>query len=306
MASKTKFSDEVLAAIAQRYSAGESCHAIGKAVGSSGQTVARALAITGVTLRPDSVKPRYSESIKAEALRLYATERISAAKVALRMGLDPQTVKEWLRANGSARSMSEAASLSIAQGELRIRSKVLSWTSRKSGGVQHAASTYEIIRMAQLDEDPEVLEWDRCTDAIPYLSRNGRWRHYTPDFVVRRADGNVVEEVKPQAMLSKLDNPAKIAAAQAWYGATRTTFKVVTETDLAQAEVPEVLKGMLYLDAEERKQLRAEKQRRRRAEKARNMTETERAAARAHWALKARRARNRGCQATNYYKPPQI
>lgn len=303
MVGKSKIDSGISSRIVELYAEETSCHAIGKTLNLGGQTVRRHLESIGVSLRPESIKPRYDPALKNEVILAYETRRLSAAVIAKQFNLKSHTVKDWLRSAAATRSMSEAASLSIANGDTRSRAAVLSWSSSKTGETVHASSTYEIIRMAQLDQDGGVKTWARCKDTIPYMSRSGKRRHYTPDFLVTRIDGScVIEEVKPSTMMLKMDNPEKFLAALLYYELKDMKFSVVTEATLGSIGTPNVVKGILHIDSEERRAIRRARQKAAVRLKNERQTDEQRRAQRAYWALKARRLRNSDCAETNYYK----
>jgi hypothetical protein len=63
--------------------------------------------------------------------------------------------------------------------------------------------------MKQLDEDPDVLDWESEFTAIPYVFE-GINHQYIPDFhVVRQSSGHSIIEVKPQTLRIIPKNVAK-------------------------------------------------------------------------------------------------
>lgn len=71
------------------------------------------------------------------------------------------------------------------------------YTSSKTGKVSSFQSGWELERMNQYDADDSLISWKRCSDIIPYVSKNGKIKHYNPDFELTFNDGVVViEEVK--------------------------------------------------------------------------------------------------------------
>lgn len=214
--------------------------AIGRQLGIDDQLVRRLLDRAGVTSPGKRLIPRYSAAMKAEAIRLYVDERMSSERVAKRLGLKVFTVKEWVSAAGVIRSMSEAAALAIARGKKRGRS--LShhlWHSAKTGAWHMADSTYEVVRMRQLDEDPKVLSWDLCRRRIQYIHPiSGAIKHYVPDIEIVGSDGVIrVEEIKPSCFVSDPVNLAKADAAQAYFSGFGIRYSIVTEQDIGVDQI---------------------------------------------------------------------
>jgi hypothetical protein len=177
---------------------------------------------------------RYPLEVRDRAVALYRSG-LSAKAAAKELGLKPFTVKEWLSRAGVIRTMSEAASLAVAKGQLRgFPRQHLSWVSKKTGEVHVADSRYETARMAQLDADPSVAYWTRCSDQIEYVADSGRVRRYVPDLRVTAVDGSTwIEEVKPRFKLTDRSTQRKINAAVSFYRAREMEFRILTERDLA-------------------------------------------------------------------------
>jgi type III restriction enzyme len=81
-------------------------------------------------------------------------------------------------------------------------------------------SEYERQFMRYLDEQDEVLAYTRVLPRmplrIPYHDAQGYLRHYTPDFVVRTAQGYFLLETKGEGWDKQEDTPAKVEAATEW------------------------------------------------------------------------------------------
>lgn len=179
---------------------------------------------------------RYPIEMRMLAIELYQTG-LSASAVAKKLGLKPFTIKEWLVSAGAIRTMSEAASLAIRNGQLRgFPRQHLVWTSTKTGETHYADSRYEIARMAQLDADPIVAFWSRCLDQITYTTTSGKLRRYVPDFFVTTANRiSWVEEIKPRFKAVRSNSRLKHEAAVIFYKSLGIEFRVVTEHELAES-----------------------------------------------------------------------
>jgi type III restriction enzyme len=81
-------------------------------------------------------------------------------------------------------------------------------------------SEYEKRFMRYLDEQDEILAFTRVLPRmplrIPYHDAQGYLRHYTPDFVVRTAQGYFLLELKGEGWDKHEDTPAKVEAATEW------------------------------------------------------------------------------------------
>jgi len=81
-------------------------------------------------------------------------------------------------------------------------------------------SDYEKQFMRYLDEQDEVVAYTRVLPRmplrIPYHDAQGYLRHYTPDFVVKTAQGYFLLEPKGEGWDKQEDTPAKVQAAIRW------------------------------------------------------------------------------------------
>lgn len=120
----------------------------------------------------------------------------------------------------------------IANGDLMLFGKYKhgKYKSKMSGKTESYDSSYELIRMKQLDE--MRLPWTKKHSiVIPYKSSNGVWKNYIPDFLI---NGNIVEEVKPLKCIESNFNNAKlkINAARKFCKLCGYAFHVITESKL--------------------------------------------------------------------------
>ena len=225
--------EEKTAQIIQMRSSGLSMNKIGKLLGITGPTVRAALQRCGAVESGEKFIARYDETVKKEAVRLYVEDLMSCAQVAKKLDLKCFTVKEWVNSAGVVRSMSEAASRSISAGRSRGRSSAHYLFQSRSGEWFVAESSYEYVRMQQVDCDPNVDMWSRCLDRIEYqCPRTGVIRRYHPDLDIRYVDGSrTVEEIKPSSMVGTDVNSAKISSAISFYKG-KAAFRVVTELEI--------------------------------------------------------------------------
>ena len=70
----------------------------------------------------------------------------------------------------------------------------------KNGNEQmYCRSSYESAYVRQLDSDPGIISWESEPFRIPY-SFKGSIHNYVPDFLVTRAEGDSLVEVKPEIL----------------------------------------------------------------------------------------------------------
>ena len=94
--------------------------------------------------------------------------------------------------------LSRSRARGIANGSIApfYRGNHGTYSSIKSGLVEHYHSFLELDRMRILDADPLVLSWTKKHGhVIPYEFDN-KIRHYTPDFLIKLDDMTILEEVK--------------------------------------------------------------------------------------------------------------
>lgn len=164
---------------------------------------------------------------------------LSTVDLSRRFHIATATVSRILRDCGvKQRSLSESASLRSSEkpaGQYSGRSGVF-W-SEKSRRWIPTASTYEYIRMDQLDRDPCVRTFRRCPDRIPY-EFDGAVHHYTPDIEVSYTDGSiVVEEIKPRGLANRAITRIKAQAALSHYSALNIGYEIVTEDQIGDEEI---------------------------------------------------------------------
>lgn len=100
------------------------------------------------------------------------------------------------------------------------------------GGIIPTKSTYETRYSLILDQDPNVVKFTYEPFKIKY-KYGGRSRNYIPDFLVEYLDGSlVIVEVKPQKLVGKARNKAKIRAGKTYGINCGMSFAVITEKDL--------------------------------------------------------------------------
>jgi len=158
----------------------------------------------------------------------------SVKLIAQRYAVDVTTVSRLAKRFGVIRSKSEAQAVRAARdacGWDRVGKKG-AFQSEKTGRWVPCDSAYEFARMAQLESNPDVVSWWRCSRRIDYKLGEASLV-YVPDIEVFMVDGSViVEEVKPAKMLRLPKNVAKFAAARIHFARLGILFDVVTEDQI--------------------------------------------------------------------------
>ncbi len=237
---KAKYTSDDVAVVKSLYVAHCSFIQIERLTGIDDQAVRRILVREGFINSSRVIRPTYPDHVRREAIRLYVDERMSAKSVGLSVSVPVFTVKAWVKEAGVVRSQSEAAALAISRGHKRGRSRVhIPWHSTKTGQWHMADSTYEAVRMGQLDANPDVLNWGLCKHRIPYFHPFQKThRSYIPDLEIQYANGTFcVEEIKPSNFVTDPVNEAKFAAASAYFGGLGIRFAVVTEEQIGADEI---------------------------------------------------------------------
>ena len=102
------------------------------------------------------------------------------------------------------------------------------YTSSISGKSEYYNSSYELVRMKQLD-NMKCMWTKRHGIRIQYINSNGVRRYYAPDFLI---NNSIIEEVKPNSLIGKDNNPEKFAAAIQYCNNQKMKFNIVTEKEL--------------------------------------------------------------------------
>lgn len=195
----------------------------------------------------------------------------SCPEIAASIGLSTSAVWNAVKRANAIRPHSEAMALRMVKNPSMSEHRGFqgAFHSEKNGKWLPTGSRYEFVRMAQLEDDPNVVSFYRCTDRIPYFF-DGMNRHYLPDLEIKTADGSTtVEEIKPASLVSDPKVAAKIIAARTYYADKGKSFRVVTEDDIGK----DVIKnfnwdGITALAHDEKIVTRAEKERTRQREAA--------------------------------------
>jgi transposase-like protein len=259
------YASEAKAEAVRLYLSGLSVGRVGSAVGVSRSSVQNWLKESGVEPRREKRVP-ISDGVRDEALRLYVDEEMSSAEVAGRMGISVSSVAEMIRESGVSRSVGEGRAIFIRKnGRPDTRGRSIPWQSEKTGEWNFADSSYEIVRMSQLDSDNSVAYWGRSKLRIPY----GDGKIYSPDLQVEYKDGRVeVEEIKPLWQVDSDAVVSKAKAASEYLGERGIGYRLVTEDDIGRDELAAFdFKSIPLLSEDER----ADRKRERDSERSKRM-----------------------------------
>lgn len=225
------------------YKLGLSLEQVAAQLDTSGRAIYDWLKRAGLALRPRS---GFSDDVRAEAVRLYS-EGMAAAEVARRLGLGANgwAVRDWARKAGVARTLSESTSLAVRNGRVVYSGVNVPYQSKKTGEWEMAHSTYELLRMAQLDADQAVASWTKKVPLVAYKDANGVDRTYVPDFLVTYSDGRQeVEEVKPEFRVKAESVQRKLKAAREQLLESGITLRVLTQHDIGVDKIRDLYRRM--------------------------------------------------------------
>lgn len=259
------FGDDIKQKAVELYQSGLTAPQVGMQLGINRATVQNYLKDAGVPARREKRIP-ISDAVRDEAARLYVEKEMSAAEVATALGIHKATVVELVRERGLSRTVSEGRALHIEKfGRQSVRGKSMPWQSEKTGEWSFADSGYEIVRMAQLDADPNVLYWGRARFRIPMPDG----KTYVPDLIVEYQDGRrEVEEIKALWQLENETVIEKAEVAKAYFADMGIGYRIVTEDDIGKDNIDSFDFDALPLLADETKeQVKKDREAERRAER---------------------------------------
>lgn len=194
------------------------------------------------------------EQFRDQVISLYLKELLPIPEVARKLGISGNMAREIMRESGRIRCLAERRASSLHLNRKNFATGY--FHSAKSGKWFPAASSYEFLRMQQLDNMPDVAEWDRNVPWVKY----GQNRRYVPDFFVKYTDGRmVIEEVKPALQVNDVVNLEKWQAAREQLRGLGYGFQVITEDDLGWDNIKSFqYTGFASLPEDEKAQRKAE------------------------------------------------
>lgn len=203
------------------------------------------------------------EELEQELISRYQSGA-SCPEIAASIHRSVSFVWKIVRAAGAGRSHAEAMALRMVKFPNLSEHRGLQcvFHSAKNRAWIPAGSRYEFMRMAQLEDDPNVRSFERARDRIGYR-HDGSVSYYIPDLRVVTIDGSVrVEEIKPAAMVHGCKVQAKIHAASAYYSPLGTSFVVITEQEIGIDYIKSFRwDGFASVSHAERETLRKERER---------------------------------------------
>lgn len=207
-----------------------------------------------------------------ESIVLEYTNGLNICELHEKYGYGTTTIARWVRDAGKMRSLSDAFTLSANKGRKHFRGTDLPWFSTKNKKWFIADSLWEAVRMEQLDLDDSVIEWEKSTERIPYLDKNGIGHYYVPDFKIIYLNKIVVEEIKPVVLLENETNQIKFNAAKKYYSEKNIEYKIVTENEIGVENIKNfkptgILQYTQNVRKERKRKLRNERLKKQRKEK---------------------------------------
>lgn len=222
--SGVRYNNEMKDKAVQLYKEGQSSTQISKELGVNNSTVLSWTEKAGVKRTISQAKVLYGDDIP-KVIDLYKQGK-NTTEISKELNLAPSSVARWVKEAGITRSNSEVQSILAEMGKtnvLGVKSKVLT-----KFGPLHADSTYEAIRIKQLEADPNVIGIKRAT-RIPL----GDGKHYIPDIEIKYKDGStVIEEIKPVYKLGDEKIIAKEKAAREFLKDSDVGYRIVSENDI--------------------------------------------------------------------------
>jgi hypothetical protein len=201
-----------------------------------------------------------SNDVVAEIIRLYRDEKMPPSAISQRLGVTKRVIYSRLDKFGATRTHSEARAVpTYKQRPTGVyHGNGGWWQSTKTGKWEHGMSSYELVRMQQLDADESVISWTRTVDPIPMP--NGK--KYIPDFTVNRSTGITIEEIKPAWSRDHAANTAKYEVAREHLKEKGIVYVVLTEKELGINQVSGFRKeGLQQVDDQFREERRKKRNR---------------------------------------------
>ena len=197
---------------------------------------------------------------------------LNICELSEKYGFATTTIARWVKNENKTRTFSEAFTLSAQKGRKFFKGTDLPYFSTKSNKWFFADSLWEGVRMEQLDNDKNVIYWEKCSDRIPYIDHNGISHYYIPDIKIFTKNKIIVEEIKPKILVDKELNKIKFEYAEKYYNNINIEFIVVTEDKIGIDNIKSFNPdGLMKLTKEmrdkQRKDRRNEQLRKKRKEK---------------------------------------
>jgi len=219
-----RYNDEVKEKVVELYRRGMSSTKIESNTGISSVVVLKWANDAGIKRTISQATILYKKDIP-KVIELYKQGK-NTTEISKELNLVKSSVARWVKDAGIMRSNSEAQAILAELGKtnvMGVRSKV----STKFGVIT-ADSTYEAIRIKQLEINPDIVSIKRAT-RIPF----GENKHYVPDLEIKYKDGStVIEEIKPNYKINDEKVLAKQKTAQDFYKDKDIDYRIITENDI--------------------------------------------------------------------------
>ena len=222
---------------------------------------------------------KIDEDIKEKIIKEYLEEN-SICELSEKYGYSPTTIARWIKAKNLTRTFSDAFSLSFIKGRKHFKGTNFPFYSKKNNEWFFADSTWEVIRMEQLENDDNVVFWEKSKDRIYYEDENNKSHYYIPDLKIINVDNTIiVEEIKPKSQINYNINQIKFREARKYYDKLNIVFKIVTENEIGLDNIKNFNPdGFIKISTEirerRRKDKRNERERNKRKNKKNNINRT--------------------------------
>ena len=219
-----RYSQEMKDKVVKLYSQGKSSTQISSELNISSSSILKIVDKAGIKRTISQSTILYKKDIP-KVIKMYSQGK-NTTEISKELNLVPSSVARWVKEAGIMRSNSEVQAILAELGKTNIRG-VKSKVPTKFGNIT-ADSTYEAIRIKQLETDKNVIGIKRAT-RIPF----GDNKHYVPDLEIKYKDGSIIiEEIKPNYKLSDKKVLEKQRVAQDFYKDKDINYRIITENDI--------------------------------------------------------------------------
>jgi type III restriction enzyme len=97
--------------------------------------------------------------------------------------------------------------------------------------LEYYDSRWELEHMKSLENDINIQAWTKNHGVrIPYFDENGKFRTYSPDFLIKKTDGAIeLHEIKGTHLLRLPNTQKKIDSAREWCKARKIVFRLISK-----------------------------------------------------------------------------
>ena len=103
--------------------------------------------------------------------------------------------------------------------------------TKSAFSIEYYDSTWELEHMKRLEADDTVDKWTKNHGIrIPYFDEDGKFRSFSPDFLVQKKDRSIeLHEMKGTHMLNLPVTKRKVEAAKEWCKSRKMEFKLISK-----------------------------------------------------------------------------